>query len=83
MRIEYFAWVREKLGKQSENITLPEGVNTIADLLGHLASQNQHYAALFTDTTGLRAAQNDTLAPLDTPISNTDTIAIFPPMTGG
>jgi hypothetical protein len=33
MRIVYFAWVRERLGKGSEELDLPENVKTVGDLI--------------------------------------------------
>lgn len=32
----YFAWVRERIGKSSETIEVPESVKTVGDLIGHL-----------------------------------------------
>jgi molybdopterin synthase sulfur carrier subunit len=38
VRIVYFAWVRERIGKGSEEIELPDTVITVGDLIAHLAT---------------------------------------------
>src|SRR5204862_1736622 len=37
LKLVYFAWVRERIGKADEEITLPKDVATVADLLQWLA----------------------------------------------
>ena len=32
MKLVYFAWVRERIGRTDEQVTLPEGIDTVADL---------------------------------------------------
>ena len=32
-KLIYFAWVRERIGKPEEDVDLPAGVETVADLL--------------------------------------------------
>ena len=32
-KLVYFAWVRERIGKPEEEVSLPAGVETVADLL--------------------------------------------------
>ena len=45
LRIVYFAWVRERIGKGSEELDLPESVVTVGDLIAHLATLGEEYAA--------------------------------------
>ena len=32
MRLVYFAWVRERVGRTDEDVDLPEGIATVAEL---------------------------------------------------
>ena len=33
MRVRYFAWVRERVGQAEEEIDLPPGIMSVADLI--------------------------------------------------
>lgn len=37
MKLMYFAWVRERIGKAEETVELPAAVNTVGDLMSWLA----------------------------------------------
>ena len=76
----YFAWVRERIGRDGERIALPEGVATVADLLGWLAQRGD---AVFTETDRLRVAVNQVFATMDARVAAGDEVAVFPPVTGG
>lgn len=81
MRVLYFAWVAEKIGRDCEEIET--GSATIADLVDELAARGGGYAEAFADRTRLRAALDQTFAPLDAPIAGSQELALFPPVTGG
>jgi len=83
MRILYFAWVRERIGRSSEEIDLPAGVVTVADLIDHLIGRGEEYAHAFENRTVIRAALDQVHVKPDAPIAGTREIAFFPPMTGG
>ena len=83
MEILYFAWVREKIGTGAEQVELPVGVATVAGLVEHLAGRSPGHAAAFSNRASIRAAVNQDFATLDTPVSNSDEVAFFPPVTGG
>ncbi len=83
MQILYFASIREQIGKSEETISKPDGVETIADLVAHLRSFSEgHYNAL-ESMMFVRIAVNQVHAQADHPVSDTDEIAFFPPVTGG
>ena len=42
-KLIYFAWVRERIGKPEERVTLPDSVRTVADLLAWLKSRGEEY----------------------------------------
>ena len=83
VRLVYFAWVRERIGKTDEKIVLPDGVETPADLMTHLSQTDEGYANAFADPSVVRVALDKRVAELDTRLSDTREVAFFPPMTGG
>lgn len=83
MNILYFARIREHIGKSSEEITLPEQATTVADVIDYLENHGDNYKNAFAEPDLIRAAVNDEYVPLDYKVSNTDELALFPPMTGG
>ena len=83
IRIVYFAWVRERIGKASEEQELPADVKTVGDLIAHLSTLGEEYAAAFEVPQVIRAAINEEHAEHGEPIGNAREIALFPPMTGG
>jgi len=83
VRIVYFAWVRERIGKSSEEIELPANVRTVGELIAHLATLGEEYAAAFAVPQVIRAAINEEHAEHGEAIGNAKEIALFPPMTGG
>ena len=83
MKLRYFAWVRERVGKPEEEIALPASVATIADLIDYLARQGEEYAHAFENPKVIRAAIDRTHVRADAVIAGAGEIAFFPPMTGG
>lgn len=83
MKIVYFAWVRERIGKPEEELTPPESVRTVADLAGWLAGLGEEYAYAFENPAVVRAAIDRKHVKPETPIAGAREIAFFPPMTGG
>lgn len=83
MKVLYFAWVRERIGKTDEIIAPPASVKTVADLIGWLIGQGEGYAHAFEAPHVIRAALDQTHVKHDAPIAGAREIAFFPPMTGG
>jgi molybdopterin synthase sulfur carrier subunit len=83
MKLKYFAWVRERVGKAEETIDLPANVHTVADLMGWLAKRGEDYAHAFETPRVIRAAIDHTHVKPEATISGAREIAFFPPMTGG
>ncbi len=83
MKVRYFAWVRERVGHAEEEIDLPVGVTSVADLIQHLAAKDEGYAAAFSEPTVIRAALDQEHVEHDMAIGGAREIAFFPPMTGG
>jgi molybdopterin synthase sulfur carrier subunit len=83
VKILYFAWVRERIGKAEEEIELPAGVATVNDLMAWLAGRGEEYAHAFDNPKVIRAAIDRSHVRAETAIAGAREIAFFPPMTGG
>jgi molybdopterin synthase sulfur carrier subunit len=83
MKVKYFAWVRERVGKAEEIIEPPASVRTVDDLIGWLARRGETYAHAFETPRVIRAAIDHTHVKPDATIAGAREIAFFPPMTGG
>jgi molybdopterin synthase sulfur carrier subunit len=83
VKLVYFAWVRERIGKADEDVSLPEGLTTVADLVAWLKGRGEEYAYAFENERVVRAAIDRVHARPETPLANAKEIAFFPPMTGG
>jgi molybdopterin synthase sulfur carrier subunit len=83
MKLKYFAWVRERIGKAEETVDPPASVQTIEQLIGWLAARGETYAHAFETPRVIRAAIDHAHVKPDTAIAGAREIAFFPPMTGG
>lgn len=83
MKLLYFAWVRQKIGKGEEDIARPANVATVRDLAAHLCALGPGYADALADLSRLRAALNQEHVVFDALIDDGDEVAFFPPVTGG
>jgi sulfur-carrier protein len=83
IRLVYFAWVRERIGKPEESVALPEGVTTVADLMDWLKMRGEEYAYAFENAPLIRTAIDKAHVKHDAPLAGAREVAFFPPMTGG
>lgn len=83
IRVLYFAWLRERMGRAEEELALPDGVGTVAELAGWLAARDAGGAHAFADAAVVRAAVNQDFADPASPVRAGDEVAFFPPVTGG
>ena len=83
LTVLYFAWLRERVGAAAEELALPPGVRTVADLVEHLAARGPAHAAAFANRRAVRCAVNQEFAPATTLLHPGDEVAFFPPVTGG
>lgn len=83
MRLLYFAWVRERVGKAEERIDPPAGVATIGELMAWLGQRDEQHAHAFENPNVIRAAIDRRHVRADAAIKGASEIAFFPPMTGG
>ena len=83
MKLVYFAWVRERVGRPEEEVEPPAGVATVADLVRWLKGRGEEYAYAFENEGVVRAAVDRVHAKPDAPLAGAREVAFFPPMTGG
>jgi molybdopterin synthase sulfur carrier subunit len=83
VRLLYFAWVRERIGKPAEDIEPPPGIATVADLVAWLSQRGAEYAHAFENPGVIRTAIDRSHVKADAVIAGAREIAFFPPMTGG
>jgi molybdopterin synthase sulfur carrier subunit len=83
MKLLYFAWVREKVGRGAEEVDLPAGVATVADLVGWLKSRGPEFDAAFARPELVRAAVDKVHVKPSAAVAGAREIAFFPPVTGG
>jgi sulfur-carrier protein len=83
MKLKYFAWVRERIGKPEETIEPPPGVKTVEELIAWLSARGETYAHAFETPRVIRAAIDHAHVKQDAAIAGAREIAFFPPMTGG
>jgi len=83
VKLLYFAWVRERVGKAEEQVDPPPGVATVGDLMAWLAQRGEQYAHAFENPKVIRAAIDRSHVRADARIGGAMEIAFFPPMTGG
>lgn len=75
MKLKYFAWVRERVGKAEETVEPPVEVRTVADLIGWLSARGESYAYAFEKPKVIRAAIDHAHVKPDAAISGAREIA--------
>jgi molybdopterin synthase sulfur carrier subunit len=83
LKLVYFAWVRERVGKTEETVEVPAGTATVADLVRWLKTRGEEYEYAFENEGVVRAAIDHTHVKPDASLDGAREIAFFPPMTGG
>jgi molybdopterin synthase sulfur carrier subunit len=83
VKLLYFAWVREKVGRSAEDVDLPAGTKTVADLVAWLKSRGPEFEAAFERANVVRTAVDKVHVKSNVSILNAREIAFFPPVTGG
>ena len=74
-RILYFAYLVDKLGCASEEMTLPEDVRSVGALLAFLRARGGAWEKALADQ-AVRVTVNRQFAALESPIGDRDEIAV-------
>jgi molybdopterin synthase sulfur carrier subunit len=83
VKLVYFAWVRERIGRMDEDVDLPQGIATVADLVRWLKARGEEYEYAFENEGVICTAIDHVHVKPDAAIAGAREIAFFPPMTGG
>ena len=83
MKLVYFAWVRERVGLTEETVELPDGTETVADLVAWLRARGENYEHAFENPAVVRAALDRVHVKPSAELGDAREAAFFPPMTGG
>jgi len=83
VKLLYFAWVRQKVGRSEEIVEPPSSVRTAGELVAWLVARGAGYAEAFSDLKRVRVAINQEHTNFAAPVDAGDEVAFFPPVTGG
>ena len=83
MKLLYFAWLRERIGVGSEEVSPPQGVDTVGALIEWLKTREPRYEAAFAQTAAIKVAVDQEQTDFDASIIGAREVALFPPVTGG
>lgn len=83
MKILYFAWLRERLNRASDDVHPPADVLTLSDLVIWLRGRDAALDMAMANPAIFKLSIDARIVPWDTPIAGACEIAILPPMTGG
>lgn len=83
VKLRYFAWVREKMGRAEETAELPPDIATVTELVSWLKGRGGEYGEAFARANVIRVALDQKHARPADPIGQAREIAFFPPVTGG
>lgn len=83
MKILYFAWLRERLNLDEEEVSLPPEVVTVHDLILWLRRRSEAAELAMEKPELVRAAIDARIVDHDAVVTEAEVVALFPPMTGG
>ena len=83
MKLLYFAWLKTKIGVAEEEVSPPDEVRNVADLIAWLKGRGPGYADALGNDAIVKVAVNQEFARHDHPVGAGDEVALFPPVTGG
>jgi molybdopterin synthase sulfur carrier subunit len=83
VKLVYFAWVRERIGRAQEDVEVPAAVGTVGQLIGWLRERGPEYEHALAEPKAIRVALDHVHTPGDAPLAGVREVALFPPMTGG
>jgi molybdopterin synthase sulfur carrier subunit len=84
MKLLYFAWIRERIGRGEEEVALPQEVETVGDLISWLKGRGEEFKFALEQDALVRVAVDRRHVPdRSVRIAGAREVALFPPMTGG
>jgi len=83
VKILYFAWMREKVGRSEEILDPPAGTQTVTQLIDWLAARSAGHGAAFANRKLVKVARDQVHVDHAASIAGAREVAFFPPVTGG
>jgi molybdopterin synthase sulfur carrier subunit len=83
MKIIYFAWLKDAVGCEEEEIALPAGVSSVSQLIDWLAGRGPQYEAAFEFVEVVKVVVNKVLVRNDHLVKDDDEVIFVPPIAGG
>ena len=83
MKLQYYAWLRDSMGCDSENIVLPNEVKSVGMLLDWLRTRDERFKKAFEYIDVVLVSVNRSFAERDYPVHDEDEVILAPPIAGG
>ena len=83
MKITYFAWLRDSVGCEAEEITLPAKVSTVGLLIDWMSTRGPQYEKAFEFIETSKVVVNQVIVQNDESINDDDEVMFIPPIAGG
>ena len=83
LTLNYFASIREAVGKESGTLEMPESISTVGELISYLVNEVSDQHAVLEDEAQALIAVNQTVVDRHHQLTGNEEVAFFPPMTGG
>lgn len=81
IKVLYFASIKDKLGEESEDFEVEEGIS-LGSLINRVKAKNSSIASFLESRSFLYAINQET-ADLNATLKPDDEVAILPPLSGG
>jgi len=83
MKLRYYAWLRDSMGCECEEIVLPNQISNVGMLLDWLPTQGERFKRAFEYIDVVLVSVNSNYADRDHPVHDEDEIRLAPPIAGG
>ena len=83
MKIKYFAWLKDEVGCEEEEIDLPAEVSDVGMLIDWLSRRGPKYEKAFEFIEVIKVVVNQTYVHNDHAINDNDEVIFIPPIAGG
>jgi molybdopterin synthase sulfur carrier subunit len=83
LKLRYFASVKETLGREAEELDVPDSIASVAGVRAHLRERGGVWADVFAESRRITAAVNHDMVKPTAAVRAGDEVAFFPPVTGG
>ena len=83
MKVRYFAWMKRTVGMAEEDVSPPDSVTTVGELVVWLRGRSAGHAEALAAGAAFGAAVDKRTATMDVKLEGASEVAFFPPFTGG